>query len=412
MAPRNLSSVLLGLLAFAAFLAPLSEGGFQVALLAASLLAICRFRRRLRIEGRLPRLAALGFSLWLLIGLVTTAFGDAVPRTSSLNYALMGYGAIAGLVLARSDPSDLRRLALAFGAGATVAASVGLCQWLFNTFPGESFLSDGRAWRGQIYVPGTKDRAATGTLQHRLKMSEMWLVALALVVAAFPETRRRRRLALMAVLSLAMLGLTFSKASFGAAILTLAASAVVRCAPSSARKVMAALGATLITGIAVALYLGSATAPKLPAPEGSLEIRPWLWSFAAEFFFSAPLFGHGLGTYHAMAKEAVISGIDTHTWGAHQQLLTIATETGLVGLALFLLSTSVVGLLIVRASYLRPEDPMMNFGFFILVAFGIIALLHDPLFNPGTALIFWMTTGMVLGGAGAGQGRGHSPWLP
>ncbi len=317
-----------------AFLAPLSEGGFQIAVLLAVVLAVVVRGRALFRLDRLGLSVTALFASWAALGVIVSLTTGSPMRTASLNYALMAYGAILGLELACfSDHAKLRRIGAAFAVGLSLAAAVGLCQWLFGTFPGESLLDDGRSWRGQLYVPGTTELAATGTLQHRLKMSEMWLAGVAVVAGARAHGVSPLRAGVSLVACLVFLALTYTKAALGAGILAAASTLIVMHREKTAAWILLGVLGVLIGILPASLHWGLVTTPELPVPRGSLAVRPWLWSYAADHFFERPVFGHGLGTYHEVVGPQVISGNDTHMWGAHQQLFTITVETGIIGLA-------------------------------------------------------------------------------
>lgn len=384
-----------------AILAPLSEGGFQIAVLLAVLLAIVVRGRTLFRLDRLGLSVAVLLASWATLGVTVSLATGSPVRTASLNYALMSYGALLGLELAYfSDRTGLRSIAAAFALGLSLAAAVGLCQWLFGTFPGESLLNDGRSWRGQLYIPGTRELAATGTLQHRLKMSEMWLAAIAVVAGARAQGFSPVRAGLSMAVCLVFLALTYTKAALGAGALAAILTIIVMRREKTAGWILTVVLGALIGILPAALHWGLLTTPELPVPRGSLAVRPWLWSYAADFFFQHPVFGHGLGTYHGVVGPRVISGNDTHMWGAHQQLLTIAVETGTVGLVLFALGMAGVGRAVATGLTQAPSADaraLLCYAFTLFVALAITAAVHDVLYNPGTALLFWIACGIALG---------------
>ncbi|MEM6732488.1 MAG: O-antigen ligase family protein, partial [Myxococcota bacterium] len=336
---------------------------------------------------------------WLVLGITVGRVSGTPVRTLSLNYALMSYAILLGIELALfSTPGRLRRVAVGFLAGATVAALLGTSQVLFGGFPGDFLLEDGRAFRGQLYIPGSRRLAATGTLHHRLKMSEMWLVAIAILVAGLLGQKRRWLVVLGLAVTGVFLGLTFTKAALGAAVIAVTAGLVAVRWPRLGGWILGALVAGLLLIWPVAVSVGLNTTPTLPVPRGSLEVRPWLWSFAADLFLTRPIFGGGIGTYFFASQAVVISGNESHMFGAHQQLFTIAVEAGVVGVFLFSGSLFASGIGIARGLVRNHAGRTLAvFAFTLLVAIGVTAVMHDVIFHPGTALVFWLAVGVGLG---------------
>jgi O-antigen ligase len=66
----------------------------------------------------------------------------------------------------------------------------------------------------------------------------------------------------------------------------------------------------------------------------SLQARFQIYQFGLMLIQEKPLLGHGFGTFHALTAE---SELFSDSVGAHSTYLFIATQLGLVGLALFLL---------------------------------------------------------------------------
>jgi O-antigen ligase len=160
---------------------------------------------------------------------------------------------------------------------------------------------------------------------------------------------------------------------------------------------------------------------QLAAGEGGLEVRLMLWRHAWAIFQSAPLLGTGFGSFAQQMFERAaelnqgVAGIDRN---AHNLVLHIAAETGLVGLlALGVLAGTVVmrvvatrwdaeralltGVLAVLAIHSAFEFPLWYTN--LLAVFAIALGVIDPRsFDPGTArrLPLVATTAMVMLGAG------------
>ena len=242
------------LLRLGALLVPLSEGGAQIALLAALALHL---PAALRPQGWAHRscsarparaatwVLAAGLAGWLLVGLLGMVAAGLAPRSSSLNKLVLAVAMFLGMgLVVRTDAAELKRLLLFLLAGTALASAAGLAQLAFGSFPGERWLEDpSRPWRGQLYIPGTGERAATGTLRNRMKFAEMLLFALAGGSAALAVSRSRwRSAAALLVALLVMLGLTFTKASLGGAAVALAGTHLLERSRPARRLLWPVLG--------------------------------------------------------------------------------------------------------------------------------------------------------------------------
>lgn len=397
--PRLAERALEVVLVLAALCVPLAEGAVQVLCGLAVLLVLV-----LRGAAIFPRhwrgrafFVALG--TWATIGVASALLQEHSVRTSSLNYALMAFAVLLGLELARfSDRARLARLGSALLVGAAVAAVLGILQLVLGEFPGESLLADGRV-RGQRYIPGTRVLAATGTLQHRLKMSEVWLAILAAAGALRVWGWSVVRVSGIGLAVFGLIALTYAKAAIGAALIAIAAHALVKVAPRLANWLYAAAGLAIVGAAPLAFWLGARTTPRLPVPQGSLEVRPWLWSLAYDLFAESPIFGTGLGTYYGQAKPRVISGYDVHSFGAHQELVTVTVETGVVGGVLFAAALALGGVALLHAratAVSRPQRALVTFALLCFSAYAVLGVVHDFLFNPTTAILFWTSLGVGL----------------
>ncbi len=379
---------------------PLAEGAVQVSCALAMLLVLLLRGASILPRHRLGRAFLVLLGGWVILGTSSAiAHGNAI-RTSSLNYALMGFALILGLELSRhSDRERLVRLGRALLLGAAIAAVLGALQLILGEFPGESLLADGRI-RGQRYIPGTRRLAATGSLQHRLKMSEVWVAILAAGVALRVWGVSVFRVVTLIVTVFVFIALTYAKAAAGAALVALFAYALLRFAPRLGRWLYGMGGLAIASAVPVALWLGARTTPTLPVPQGSFEVRPWLWSLAYDLFIESPVFGSGLGTYYGQAKPRVVSGYDVHSFGAHQELLTVTVETGIVGVVLFgaMLAVGATALLRAHGTALsRPQRALVTFALLCFSAYAVLGVVHDFLFNPTTAILFWTSIGVGLG---------------
>lgn len=104
----------------------------------------------------------------------------------------------------------------------------------------------------------------------------------------------------------------------------------------------------------------------------STGIRLELWRRTLPIIASAPVFGHGLGQWEPLYRASIeaLPNFDRFDMGhPHQEMLLIASEQGLVGLAIYLY------LLVALARYLRrvdrPERDVFNCVLLIYLAAGL-----------------------------------------
>jgi len=349
--------------------------------------------------------AAIG--VWFVLGLLSAATHGHVPRFSHLNKALMAVGLVAGaLYVRRVDPAELRVLAWLLVTGGAIAGLAGLAQIIWGAFPGESLLATrDRGWMGQLYLPGTMERVAAGTLRNRMKMAEAWLlVAAALSAATFHARGHLARVG--AALGLngvaALLYLTAVKAAFVIALVALVALILLEKSSWLRRLLPYALVAVFLAGLGTVLAI-AITAPPGPAPvgAGSLAARRWIWSRAWQYFGEAPFFGIGLGTYSRVVLGDLGEGFRALTNNAHCQHLTALVEGGIFGFAAWLAVCAAIGSLLVRA-WLSGAAPaaasraVRHAATFFVLSLFAMSFVHDVLFHPNTAALFWAAVGTLL----------------
>jgi O-antigen ligase len=244
-------------------------------------------------------------------------------------------------------------------------------------------------------VPGTTDRyMAGGLLFHRLKFSHTGGLVVLTLLSFGLVARGRRRAALLALAALGMGALlVFPFARAGAAALLLCAALVVVLSVARRRLALLAGAGLLLAGLAVVQihaplrerFVRAATA------EGSGE-RMQLLSAGVTAVREHPVAGLGPGRFRSrdFAAADASAHIREHNGKAHNQLLSTAAETGVVGALLFL------GLLLTVARRLRPTTPHGRAALGCLAFFALLSLFHDPLFHAPFSMALPLALGLGL----------------
>lgn len=173
--------------------------------------------------------------------------------------------------------------------------------------------------------------------------------------------------------------------------------------PAAGRLILVATGALVTAGIALAALLGRG-AESGAGRSVSLDSnhRTDWWAQAWRGFVDAPLAGHGAGSFPLThIAQRSIADDTLRVRQPHQLALEIATELGLVGIALGVLLVIAVLWAARRAG--RAAGPALA----IVVAFLVQAQLDIPWTSPAAALPAVGAVGVVLA-LGAGDGGGRS----
>jgi hypothetical protein len=317
-----------------------------------------------------------GFAGPLLGGHLPT--GTGVARLA--DWVAVSLAAPAWVSLGRRE-----RRAVALAVGATFALSCALAglQHL-GAWPGPEHFESLRWTRLPFYrvyepVPGAPGRyMAGGLLLHRLKFAHTGGLAVIAALALSLRSQGGERVACLSVAGLGMVAvLTFPYARAASAALLVALMVVL--VLSFRRR---ALALALAAGVALTAAGLVAARPSLrdrflssSSAQGSGD-RSFLLRSGLAAFQSAPLWGIGAGRFQirAWAPPGTPDYVRENKGKAHNQFLTIAAETGAIGLLLFVASLLSLGLRIARGSF-------STFGLGALVHFVLLSLAHDPLFQ-------------------------------
>jgi O-antigen ligase len=130
------------------------------------------------------------------------------------------------------------------------------------------------------------------------------------------------------------------------------------------------------------------------------DIRISLWRESITYILEAPWFGHGFG--RGSVRAALLAEFnDSLLWHSHNLFLEVVLQTGLIGLAFFLL---LLGSLM-RAAVRHLRHDTLAVSVLGMVA-GMIVLgmlirnMTDMLWVRAAALTFWGTLGLAFGLAG------------
>jgi O-antigen ligase len=342
------------------------------------------------------------FLLWAI-------FAPALAGRPPSATGAMRVGAWLGVPLAAQALMQIERrryfpLLLAIGITALLSCALSALQY-FGAWPPESAFQ-ALAWtrhpfyRAYEQIPGSDHRfMGVGLLFHRLKFADVTgLVVIFAVAIGLRQRGARRWLALgIAVIGwLSIFAFAYARAASFALLVGIAVAATLSQRSPRLGSVVAGLlaltAATLITFDPPlrARLLSSATLV------GSGE-RPELIATGLRAIEAHPLVGVGLGRFRPSDYGAADTPIEVleHRGLSHNQFVTLGAETGVPGLALFLL------LILWLARKVQPDPIHSAAGFGSLVFFVLLSMVHDTLFHLESAWAFALAFGAALAGESA-----------
>ncbi|MCI0572490.1 MAG: O-antigen ligase family protein [Myxococcaceae bacterium] len=355
---------------------------------------------RRRQPGAMARALRRWWMLWpfLAWALVAPMLAGHLPRGSGVA-RLMDWASVpvAAAALARLTPESRARAAWTWATLLLLSCLAAGLQH-FGAWPSPEQLEP-LAWTRLRFhrmtepVPGAEGRfMGVGLVFHRLKFAHVGAIA---VVWALAYGLRHRGRSGWVALGVGILGavsvLAFPFARAASAALVLTTALLVGLALP--RRLALALGTgVLVAGaLAVAFYtplrerfLTSATS------EGNGD-RNALLATGLRAVRGHPVAGVGPGRFNPglFATADTPQHVREHGGKAHNQLVTMAAETGVVGAVLFLL------LLAGLARKLEPSRWEGAAGLGSLTLFALLSLVHDPLFHAQ----FSMALALALGAA-------------
>jgi uncharacterized protein (UPF0548 family) len=167
-------------------------------------------------------------------------------------------------------------------------------------------------------------------------------------------------------------------------------------------------------GLAVVLVLVTLAAARTstrPDSLASFERRLAIAQVSLALAAERPLFGVGIDSYSQRVlphvTDEVRAGFGDGTLEAHNYLLQIGAELGLVGLGLFL-----GALLTTFGQAASPGARLAKPAAAAVAAFLLSALAGQPMLVDVVAIPMWLVMGVLAGGAPAARdGRNRSAWL-
>jgi O-antigen ligase len=382
-----------------------TEGLASVGLAGCLLMAAWTFLR----SGREAVQAGLR-AWWPLCALL----GWALPTSTLLGHPPSGTGvarlldwvAVPGVAwaLGRVGSRGVRILLWLAGATLLVSSLVAGLQH-FGIWPEPEALSALLPLKASIHrvyepIPGAEQRfMGGGLLFHRLKFAHVSSIVILVLLAFGLRARGRDRLLLLsaAVAGLiAVLAFPYARAA-SAALLASCGAAIVIGSPR--RRLALVLVAVLVVGAGALVMLRPSLRARFASSltsEGSGN-RGMLAEAGVRAVSMYPLTGTGAGRFRVrewVPAEAPIA-LREHSGKAHIQLLSVAAELGLPGLALFL------SLLISVARRMRPTTPTGVAGLSALVFFLLLSTTHDPLFHAPFSMALVLALGVGMSGGQA-----------
>ena len=167
-------------------------------------------------------------------------------------------------------------------------------------------------------------------------------------------------------------------------------------------RVTLAAGLILVAAFATTVVERSGQGVRLASPIAAQlerDLRPRIWGTAAELFGKAPLLGHGFGreilsdAFRPLTPRTVSHPEIRH---AHNVFFDVALQTGLAGLAVFVVLLAALAL--EYKSYLSNARtaPLGIMGLAVLAGFVVKNLTDDFLYRHNS-LLFWAIHGILLG---------------
>jgi hypothetical protein len=249
-------------------------------------------------------------------------------------------------------------------------------------------------------IPGAEQRfMGGGLLFHRLKFAHVSSIVILVLLAFGLRARGRDRLlALSAAVAglIAVLAFPYARAA-SAALLASCGAAIVIGSPR--RRMALVLVAVLVVGAGALVMLRPSLRARFASSltsEGSGN-RSMLAEAGVRAVSMYPLTGTGAGRFRVrewVPAEAPIA-LREHAGKAHIQLLSVAAELGLPGLALFL------SLLVSVARRMRPATSAGVAGLSALVFFLLLSTAHDPLFHAPFSMALVLALGVGISGGPA-----------
>jgi len=237
----------------------------------------------------------------------------------------------------------------------------------------------------------------TGPYENPIDLATYLMVVIVVLLGMLRSARGGLRWALGVLLTL-LIGCFARTEALGAWIgLAAGLAAVVALDPSWRRAAALALGSVALAAAAALVWVGRLGS--VVAWDEIGKVDRWdMWQAALGMIRDRPILGHGLNTFMANYLAYWVGGEQQPRY-AHNCYLQVAAETGVIGLAAFLmLLGALFGALVRGASRLAPNDRPVGVGLIgALVAFAVQAALDTNFYSLRQAALFWALAGLSLG---------------
>ena len=265
-------------------------------------------------ERRGPARAVLAFALW--VG-ASALWGHHPAYAVAKGAAVAGWGTVA-LSMAERPVAPLRWIRVwCAGAVTALVLAVGV----------GVFAPEAVTWSGGSNFSGLPRMRAF--FVHPNLLGDYLAVTAVLAIGASVVDPRYRRVAIACVACIV--------AAVSSAVVALAAAAILAGALFAPRRPR---WGWIVVGAAVVAAVSAGAVMPLDLSVGGLEftttgLRLHIWAGAAEAIRQAPLLGVGAAPYLAAAVEPGFESVGPVLWDAHQALLSVLGQFGIVGLLLW-----------------------------------------------------------------------------
>jgi len=342
-------------------------------------------------------MATTGLALFATIGGAVSA--DAVRAT------IRWIGLMTGLLVLPIQLFLVSRSAVRptviLALGVTAALLLALVDHLVPTFvtqtPFAHFLS-----------PALSDRA-TGPFDSPNRLGSV--AAMTLVIALVAAVTRRKRLTRLVSLAIAAIAavtllLSFSRGAMLGAAVAIALLVALRSPRFGLTIAAILLAAGAVVGpFYVAARLGFDTGTRSGQLAANDNERVAAWRAGIRMFASAPLTGHGYGSFQWIAADAA-GPMTLET--AHNEVIGLLAETGLPGAASFV---AIFGIVVLRS--LRP-NPRGRIALGVATTFVVATMFNVQSIYPPVTVVLWtaIAYGLVAGPAPDRAGRARPTASP
>lgn len=353
-------------------------------------------RPRLRMPGRAVRWCYLAIASFLAVSVISGFLGETPGVSMNLNITLVAVAVGVCLVpVVVTDTRDLRLMVTAF-----VVTSIGA------TAPVLGQLGGVAVQRGGTVVDNRPSGAFVDP--NELGFYSVIVLALALTLVCARAERWATWLGALGALFAAIgLVMSFSRGSWSG----FAVALVLLLLSSMRGRLLGAIG----IGAAVMTLVGLAAPSVIPwssvgerfaslfsGASNPYDVRPLIWSSAFDDFVHHPLLGVGPGAFPEVSSRAPQALWNYPVVHAHNGVLTVAAESGILGLAtaLWVAVAIAVAVFVAWRRYRAVGDLVqarLSYGIFAALAGVAACLMIDyALRNPLVMMSLWFLVGLAM----------------